>query len=538
MRPTRIISPSDGSGAEDACDENAVSDVHRALLAENFHAFLRYAFGWFNSAPLSDQPYLESLCYLLERAVAGEYRRLAVNLPPRTSKSFALVCLQAWLLGRDPTVRIMAVTYGEDLARPHADRLREIISSAWYQDVFPLTRPASRGDRDLVIRTSAGGHCCWTTVRGAVTGLGGQFIMMDDVAKAQEIHWSTAREEVARFLNETLFNRFDNPATGVLISLQQRLHVADIVARLLEQPGFHHVVYPAIAIDDREYPLYHGRVWRRRAGDYLDPLRITPEFLEDTRARSPHTYAAQFQQAPELGSSAVINIHQVRFLPRSELPPPEHIGFIVQVWDTGASISEGRSWSVGLTLGWVYDRWFVLDQRRVRLHFPELLNLIRHQRAVWNADALLIENASSGQQIWQTLQRERAPGLQRWGVNQPKDVRFYAATALLTSERFAVTGDADWTPVFRHEIMAFPAGEFDDIPDTLSLFSEWAQSPACEAAMAEKFAGARVRPSRDGYDLAILYFDWLCNVQGIAGEIVQQLADAALDDDAGGSEQP
>ncbi len=130
------------------------------------------------------------------------------------------------------------------------------------------------------------------------------------------------------------------------------------------------------------------------------------------------------------------------------------------------------------------------------------------------------------------------PGLQRWGVNQPKDVRFYAATGLLTTERFAVTSDADWTPIFRQEIMAFPAGEFDDIPDALSLFSEWAQSPACEAAMAEKFAGERVRPSRDGYDLAILYFDWLYNVQGIAGEIVQQLADAALDDDTGGDEQP
>ena len=121
-----------GSGAD---DEACFSDLHRALLASNFHAFLRYTFAFFNNTPLSEQPYLEALCYLLERAVAGDYRRLVVNLPPRTSKSFALICMQAWLLGRDPQTRIMAVAYGDELARPHADKLRDILSSRWYRDI-------------------------------------------------------------------------------------------------------------------------------------------------------------------------------------------------------------------------------------------------------------------------------------------------------------------------------------------------------------------------------------------------------------------
>ena len=528
MNNVRTRSPTVNGGDQGASDEGALTNVHRALLASHFHMFLRYSFSWFNSQELSNQPYLEAMCHLLERSVAGDHRRLAVNLPPRTSKSFALICIQAWLLGRDPQTRIMAVAYGEELARPHAEKLREMIASTWYRDVFPQTQLADRGDRDLVVKTSAGGYCRWTTVRGAATGLGGQYIMIDDVAKAQEIHWSAAREEVVRFLNETLLSRFDDPSTGVLISLQQRLHVNDIVARLIEQPGFYHVTFPAIATDDREYPLYLGRIWRRRAGDLLDPERITQEFLDEVRARSPATYAAHYQQAPELGSSAVIDIHQVQFLPQSEMPSRQHFGFIVQAWDTGIGVGENNSWSVCLTLGWVYDRWFLLDQVRVRALFPKLLNLVRHQQEAWAADGVLIEHAGSGQQLWQTLKQEGMRGLARWSVNEPKEVRFFAATSLLMSDRFAVRRDAGWTNDFRYELMAFPNGEFDDVPDTLSLFCAWAKSVACEAAIAEKLSGGPVRRSRQhGYSLDALYFDWLHAQQGVSPEIVHAMAVAA-----------
>jgi len=48
--------------------------------------------------------------------------RLVVNLPPRSLKSIAILSgrCPTWLLGKDPTRRIIAVSYSEDLARKHA----------------------------------------------------------------------------------------------------------------------------------------------------------------------------------------------------------------------------------------------------------------------------------------------------------------------------------------------------------------------------------------------------------------------------------
>ena len=48
-------------------------------------------------------------------------RRLNINVPPRSLKSILVsVALPAWLLGRDPSTRIMCVSYSEALAKTFA----------------------------------------------------------------------------------------------------------------------------------------------------------------------------------------------------------------------------------------------------------------------------------------------------------------------------------------------------------------------------------------------------------------------------------
>ena len=49
--------------------------------------------------------------------VTGEARkRLVLNLPPRTLKSFIVsVALPAWLLGRKPGTRIICASYSDEL---------------------------------------------------------------------------------------------------------------------------------------------------------------------------------------------------------------------------------------------------------------------------------------------------------------------------------------------------------------------------------------------------------------------------------------
>ena len=57
--------------------------------------------------------------------------RLIVNIPPRHLKSLAAsVALPAWLLGHDPTLAIINVTYGQELSDKFARDCRAIMMSA------------------------------------------------------------------------------------------------------------------------------------------------------------------------------------------------------------------------------------------------------------------------------------------------------------------------------------------------------------------------------------------------------------------------
>jgi len=71
----------------------------------------------------------------------GEVRRLIITVPPRSLKSIcASVAFPAFVLGQDPTRRIICVSYSEALSRKHANDSRALVRSGLYRRVFPVTR--------------------------------------------------------------------------------------------------------------------------------------------------------------------------------------------------------------------------------------------------------------------------------------------------------------------------------------------------------------------------------------------------------------
>ena len=92
-------------------------------------------------ARFSSSPYLELMASKLEQCRRGKLRRLIVNLPPRSLKSHSVsVAFVASMLGHDPAAQIICASYGQDLADKHARDCRTLMSSSFYQSVFPGTR--------------------------------------------------------------------------------------------------------------------------------------------------------------------------------------------------------------------------------------------------------------------------------------------------------------------------------------------------------------------------------------------------------------
>ena len=61
--------------------------------------------------------HIEAMAYHLEQVRLGRIKRLIINLPPRYLKSLVTsVAFPAFVLGHDPTKRLIVASYGSDLA--------------------------------------------------------------------------------------------------------------------------------------------------------------------------------------------------------------------------------------------------------------------------------------------------------------------------------------------------------------------------------------------------------------------------------------
>lgn len=79
-----------------------------------------------------------------------------------------------------------------------------------------------------------GGGRLATSIGGALTGRGGDIIILDDVLKPDEASSEVARESVNDWFATTLALRLNDKKSGAIIAVMQRLHQYDLAGMLLE----------------------------------------------------------------------------------------------------------------------------------------------------------------------------------------------------------------------------------------------------------------------------------------------------------------
>jgi hypothetical protein len=249
-----------------------------AVLRRYLVAFTERCFVEFHS-PADYVPnfHIDLLCSELEKLRRGEQLRLNVNVGPRSLKSFITsVVYVAWLLGHDPTLNVMCVSYGQDLAESFARQCRQIMTSAWYQRLFPATRLSPARSAVYEFETTAGGKRMATSFGGSVTGFGADYIIIDDGMKPEQTFSETERPRALNWCLTTLFSRLNDKATGRIVNLQQRLHEDDITGAICDPAGWPSLVLPAIATHDETFVIetpFGAYTHHWRAGEPLQPVR-------------------------------------------------------------------------------------------------------------------------------------------------------------------------------------------------------------------------------------------------------------------------
>jgi len=116
----------------------------------------------------------------------GEINRLIVNMPPRHTKSeFASYLLPAWMVGRNPKLKIIQATHTGELAVRFGRKAKNLIDSDDYGKIFE-TRLREDSQAAGRWETAQGGEYFAAGVGGAITGRGADLLIIDDPHSEQD----------------------------------------------------------------------------------------------------------------------------------------------------------------------------------------------------------------------------------------------------------------------------------------------------------------------------------------------------------------
>lgn len=238
---------------------NPDQQAYFALVKSDFGVFMQHAFSWlYPNKQLEPNWHIEAIVHALEENLAGRKPQIVINIPPRSLKSFTVsVAWIAFVLTRDPTLKIFCVSYSDEMARTLGRDFNRLVQSDWYRMLFPHVR-FTKVTEDNVI-TDQGGYRAALSVNGSITGRGADLVIIDDPLNAKDASSDKKRLDVNEWYQGTLLSRRDDKQRSGIILVMQRLHVNDLTGFVEPSGDFYKLSFPAIAVRDEVIALGGGR---------------------------------------------------------------------------------------------------------------------------------------------------------------------------------------------------------------------------------------------------------------------------------------
>ncbi len=443
------------------------------VLVRSFKHFSIRAFEELQGSELEPTWHLDAIARVLMQIESGELRRVLITLPPRSLKSHMIsVAFPAWLMGRNPSLKIIATSYGEELAVLFANEWRRLLGAQWYQSAFPSTRITHRKDREGETHLTQGGHRLSVSAGGQLTGRGADIIIVDDPLKAAEAHSQPTRTRINDWFGQTLLSRLNDKRTGAIVVVMQRLHIDDLAGKLINEGGWHHLNLPAIAPMSMQVPLLGAKSYQWRVGEPLQNSREPIEVLDQVqRSMGAASFSAQYLQNPIPTQGNMIGLKYFQRFDPTTLRSRGH-KTVISI-DTANSGGASSDFSVIQTWQQVENNYYLVDMLRGRWDYPELKATVERLSAGLRHPRILIEEAGIAFGLTKEL---RASGCNCSAIKprESKEQRVSRILPIIESERIFLPLSADWLDAFQAEIAAFPSGKHDDQVDAMSQFLNWA----------------------------------------------------------------
>jgi predicted phage terminase large subunit-like protein len=409
------------------------------------------------------------LAKLFEEIAQGKRKRVIVNIAPRHGKSELISYLApAWFLGNHPAKKVIMASHTADLAVNFGRRVRNLVGSDQYKDIFPDISLQADSKSASRWGTNFNGEYFAIGVGGALAGRGADLFIIDDPHSEQDAKLGKSDVFLPAwewFQSGPLQRLMPGGAIVVVMTRWSKLDLTgQIVNQMVKNDDVDQwevVEFPAILEDKmgNEVPLW-------------------PEFwsIEELQARRAaidvRYWNAQYMQNPVSEEGALIKREWWNIWEEEDPPVCE---FIIMTLDAAQEANNRADYNALTTWGVFFNEdvnnynIILLNAIKQRLEFPELKQLCIEEYREWEPDAFIVEKKSNGAALYQEFRRMGIPvGEFTPGKGQDKISRVNAV-----SDLFA--GGVVWAPDRRwaHEVIEecndFPAGANDDLVDSTTL---------------------------------------------------------------------
>jgi predicted phage terminase large subunit-like protein len=422
-----------------------------SLIRSNFGTFVRHAFKMAHGAAVGDQPYIDHMCYVISQMIEGKMRRLLINLPPQHLKSFVgTICLTAYLLGKNPRLRIIVTAYCDEFAESLCGRIRDMMRSAWYQRAFG-TRIKEGHSRANDFATQENGGVFAVAATGAITGRTADWIIYDDPHEIND--WNNERKlAIVKDNFNTILSRLQDKANGPVLVIAHRVSENDLSAELLKDKTWKTLRLPLVAARRKTYELGHDE-WVRAKGELLRPSAYPPkdvERLKRTQASPP--FDMFYQQ--DLGSQDASRPRAEHFQSFASYERP--IGPVVLSVDpshgggTNASKTAIQAWTQSA------KNYYLIDEYCDFCDAEELRHFFWRFARKYRPSVALIEKTANGPALYARINRKAPFEIKLIMPRLSKSIRFNQHLNKLRGRQIFLPEEASWRGDFIAEMLAFP----------------------------------------------------------------------------------
>lgn len=412
-------------------------------------------------------PQHRRLAAIFEDVLAGRKKRVIVNIAPRFGKSeFSSYLFPAYFFGHKPNDKVIMATHTAGLSEDFGRRVRNLIQSPDYTELFPKTVVSHDQKAAGKWSTASGGQYYAVGVGGALAGRGADLLLIDDAHSEQDVRANSKAtfESCWAWFQTGPLQRL-MPGAAIVI-IMTRWGTDDLTGRVLKWASMNDTLSEWEVVELPALLPSGASLWPEQWS--------VEELLSKKDSMDARYWSAQFMQNPTSEEGALIKRDWWRVWTADK--PPE-CKFIIQSWDTAYTTSTTADYSACTTWGVFehedavngvekHNAIILLDAFKSRMGFPELKQTAFKHYGIWKPESLIVEAKAAGLPLIHEMRMTGIP-VQEFTPSRGNDktARVNAVSDLFSSG-MVWRPDTRWATDVANECAAFPNGDNDDYVDT------------------------------------------------------------------------